>query len=125
MKVRGLVLALLLVATPARAADVDGTWNGNIVTPQGEVAVGFTFKADGATLTGTTAGPDGTQVAIKDGKVNGSNITFAVAFDFGGMPFELLYTGVVSPAEIKMTIDFMGMPVELLVKKAVPAAGAK
>jgi hypothetical protein len=50
--------------------------------------------------------------------VDGNNISFAVALDFGGMPFELTYKGVVSPTEIKLTIDFGGMPFEITVQKA-------
>ena len=52
--------------------------------------------------------------ADQDGKVDGSNISFVVSLDFGGMPLELSYKGVVSSAEIKMTIDFMGMPFDVL-----------
>jgi hypothetical protein len=119
MRLGALVLGLLLfTALPAVAADVDGKWSGSITTPNGDVPVGFTFKADGAMLTGTTTGPDGTDVPIKDGKVDGSNISFIVSLDFGGMPLELSYKGVVSPAEIKLTIDFMGMPFDIVVKKA-------
>jgi hypothetical protein len=118
MRIRALVLAMQLCATPAFAAEVDGTWSGTVNTPNGDVPVGFTFKADGAKLTGTTTGPDGMEVAIKDGKVDGNNISFAVALDFGGMPFELTYKGVVSPTEIKLTIDFGGMPFEITVQKA-------
>jgi len=119
MRLGVLVLGLLLfTALPAVAADVDGKWSGTITTPNGDVPVGFTFKADGAMLTGTTTGPDGADVPIKNGKVEGSNISFVVSLDFGGMPLELSYKGVVSPAEIKLTIDFMGMPFDLVVKKA-------
>src|SRR6185503_14814561 len=109
---------------PALAADVDGKWTGSIATPNGDTPVGFTFKADGEKLTGSTMGLDGTDVAISEGKVDGKNISFKVALDFGGMPFVLDYKGVVSPTEIKMTIDFAGMPFEFLLKKApaTPAA---
>jgi hypothetical protein len=117
MKIAALVLGLLLAAVPAFAADVDGKWAGSITTPNGDVPVGFTFKADGTTLTGTTTGPDGSEIAIKNGKIDGANITFVVALDFGGMPLELGYKGVVSASEIKLTLDFMGIPVEMVVKK--------
>ena len=118
MRVAALVLGLLLTAMPALAADVDGKWSGNLTTPAGEVPVGFTFKSDGATLTGTTTGPDGMEVAIKNGKIDGTTITFVVAIDFGGMPLEINYKGTVSPAEIKLTLDFAGMPFDFVVKKA-------
>jgi hypothetical protein len=113
-----LALCLFLVgATPASAADVDGKWSGSIDSPNGPVNVGFTFKADGTTLTGTTTGPDGMEVALKEGKIEGNNLTFKVTLDFGGMPLELNYKGVMAGTDMKMTIDFMGMPIELNVKK--------
>ena len=112
-----LVLGFVLLAVPAFAADVDGQWTGSVETPMGSIPVGFTFKADGATLTGTSLGPDGGQIAIKDGKVDGNKVSFTVELDFGGMAVVLSYTGVVSPPEIKFTGDFMGMPFEFAVTK--------
>src|SRR6188508_3739174 len=101
-----LVLGFVLLAVPAFAADVDGQWTGTVETPMGSIPVGFTFKADGATLTGTSLAPDGGEIAIKDGKIDGNKISFIVAIDFGGMPVVIGYNGVVAPAEIKFTGDF-------------------
>src|SRR5262245_36560692 len=112
-----ITIALLLFSAPAFAADVDGKWGGTIMGPMGDINISFTFKADGAKLTGTTVGPDGTELAIKDGKIDGNKISFLISLDFGGMPFDLAYTGVVSPTEIKLTADFGGMPFEFSVKK--------
>ena len=117
-KVYAIVVGLLLLAAPAFAADVDGKWTGTVSTPMGDLPVAYEFKADGASLTGTTLGFDGGSVPIKDGKVDGSKISFIVTFDFGGMTVDLSYTGVVSASEIKITGDFMGMPFEFTVKKA-------
>ena len=113
-----VTFVLVLAASPARAADVDGKWSGSLDTPMGAVQVGFNFKADGAALTGTTTGPDGNEVPIKNGKIDGDKISFVVTIDFGGMMFDLNYTGVVSPDTTKLTIDFMGMPMSFEVKKA-------
>ena len=113
-----LVVGLMLLAAPAFAADVDGKWTGSIETPMGTVPVGFTFKADGATLTGTSLAPDGGEIAIKDGKIDGNKIAFNVSLDLGGMAFDIAYTGVVTPEEIKLTADFAGMPFEYSVKKS-------
>ncbi len=110
--------ALLLLTASAFAADVDGKWAGTMSTPMGDIPVGFTLKAYGAKLTGTTMGPDGADVKIMDGKVDGANISFTVTFDFGGMPFMLAYKGVVSGDSIKFNIDVAGMPFDLVVKKA-------
>lgn len=112
------VCLFLLSAAPASAADVDGKWSGSIDAGQGPINILFTFKADGTTLTGSTTGPDGMEVALRDGKIDGNNLTFKVTLDFGGMPLELSYKGVMSGKDMKVTIDFMGMPVEVNVKKA-------
>jgi hypothetical protein len=118
LKVGCVLLALLVLATPAFAADVDGKWSGALATPNGDVNVAFEFKADGTALTGTTTGPDGAPTAIKNGKIDGNKITFVVTIAFGDMSFDINYSGVVSPAEIKMSAEFAGMPFEFVVKKA-------
>src|SRR4029077_6148458 len=83
--------------------------------------------------TGTTTGPDGAEVPIKNGKIDGDKISFVVTVDFGGMMFDLNYTGVVAADTAKLTIDIMGMPLQFEVKKGrweavcdgfPPAAGA-
>jgi hypothetical protein len=118
MKVIASVLMLLVVSVTAFAADVDGTWTGTVQGPMGDIPVGFTFKADGAKLTGTTTGFDGSQVPIMDGKIEGNTITFTVTLDFGGMPFMLSYKGAVSPDQIKVSGDAFGMPFEFVLNKA-------
>jgi hypothetical protein len=108
---------LLLFVGSAFAADVDGKWSGSISTPMGDFPQAFTFKAEGPSLTGSMTGIDGSAIPIKEGKVDGANISFTVTLDFGGMPFTLSYKGVVGKDEIKMTGEAMGMPFELTVKK--------
>jgi hypothetical protein len=117
MKLFVLALGLMLAAGSVFAAEVDGKWSGSISTPNGDFPQSFTFKADGAMLTGSMAAPDGSTIPIKDGKVDGSNISFTVTLDFGGMMFVLNYKGVVDKEQIKFTGDAMGMPFELTVKK--------
>lgn len=118
MKIFASVLIVLMIGAVAYAADVDGAWAGTVSGPAGDFPVSFNFKANGATLTGTSMGPDGADVAIKDGKIDGNTITFNVTFDFGGMPFMLSYKGVVSSDQIKMTGEAFGMPFEFTLKKA-------
>src|SRR5262249_38176255 len=110
--------ALMLAAASARAADVDGKWTGSLDTPMGAVQVGFNFKAGGATLTGTNTRPDGSEIAIKNGKIEGDKISFLVSIDFGGMSLDLNYTGVVKADSVDLTLDVMGMPFSFVVKKA-------
>jgi len=118
MKYLALIFGLFLLAATAFAAEVDGKWAGTMATPNGDVPVNFTFQADGAKLNGSTMGPDGKEVKIADGKVDGNNISFSLTLDFGGMPFTLNYKGAVAKDQIKFTIDIFGTPVELTVKKA-------
>ena len=114
-----LAVALCVVSLASlRAADVDGKWSASLDTPMGAIPIAFTFKADGAVLTGTSTGPDGGDIAIKDGKIDGNKISFNVSIDFGGMALELNYTGVVKPDSVDLTLDVMGMPFSFTVKKA-------
>jgi hypothetical protein len=118
MKMRALAWLLLLAAAPAFAADVDGKWTGSIDTPNGPVQVVYTFKADGATLTGSTTGPDGAAIALKNGKVSGDKISFSMDISMGDAPTTFSYTGVVTPTEIKLHTDFMGQAIDYSVKKS-------
>ena len=118
MKLFTPVAAFLLLAVSAFAADVDGKWTGNVSTPMGDFPVAFTFKADGASLTGSMAGPDGGDIAIKDGMIDGANISFWLSLDLGGNALKLTYKGVVAEDQIKISGDADGMPFEFVVKKA-------
>ncbi len=114
-----LTAAMVLVAGLVFGADIDGKWTGTIPGMDGNpVTLHYTFKADGDTLTGTSRGPDGQDYPIKDGKIAGENITFAVVVDFGGNEMRFDYKGVVSPDQIKLTLDMMGQPTEILLKRA-------
>ena len=118
MKAKLLALALLLTAAPAFAADIDGKWSGSIDTPGGAMTIVYTFKTEGATLTGSSLGPDGSALPIKNGKVDGNKISFAQDIDFGQGPITFNYTGVVSPTDLKLHSSFMDMPIDIELKKA-------
>jgi hypothetical protein len=118
LKGAAILAALLLLGFSALAADVDGKWTGSVSTPNGDFPQAFTFKADGANLTGSMTGIDGMEIAIKDGKIDGNTLTFSVSLDFGGMPFMLSYKGVLSGEEMKVMGDAMGMPFEFVLKKS-------
>jgi hypothetical protein len=77
-----LVMALGTLNAHA-ATDVTGTWTGDMKGPDGSTGftLSFTFKQDGAALTGSVAGPQGDPIAISDGKVDGDKITFKVSFN--------------------------------------------
>ena len=117
MRLHTFVTGFLLLAVSAFAADVDGKWSGTISTPNGDFPQTFTFKADGAKLSGSLELMPGMEIPIDEGKVDGNNISFSVTLDFG-MPFKLTYTGVVAGNELKLKGDAGGMPFEFTLKKS-------
>ena len=113
-----IVLGMILIAGAAFAADIDGKWAGEIAGQDGSpMKINYTFKADGANLTGTTNGPDGKEVAIKDGKINGNNVSFSIAFDMGGQEMKIEMKGVLSGDSLKLTMDMMGQPMDFNLKR--------
>jgi hypothetical protein len=114
---KGLLLVVLLAAVPAFAAGLDGEWGAAVDSPKGPVTVNYTFKANGGKLTGTTTGPDGSKLALKDGKIDGAIISFAVDVNLDGKPTTLKYTGVVAADSIQMIVDVQGTPVIINAKR--------
>jgi hypothetical protein len=113
-----IVLGMILVAGAAFAADIDGKWAGEVPGMDGSpMKINYTFKADGDKLTGSTTSPDGKEMAIKDGKISGNNISFNIAFDMGGQEMKIDMKGVLSGDTLKMTMDMMGQPMEINLKK--------
>lgn len=101
MKIQFATAALLaLSAITAFAADVTGKWTGNLTTPNGDFALEFTFKQDGAALTGSVAGPEGEPMPITDGKVDGDKISFVIKAHDG--QFIMHHEGTVSGDTMKL-----------------------
>jgi hypothetical protein len=106
------VLTIALVATFAlMAAGVDGKWVYEQAGRQGgnPVQVTLMLKADGTTLTGSTTRPgrgggDPMVSSIKDGKVDGNNVSFKTSQSMGGNDVTIEYTGVVTGDELKLKI---------------------
>jgi hypothetical protein len=110
-----LLLALL---DSAWAGDIRGNWIASYVAiPEetnspfdlwkrmGETV--FSFKVDGAKLTGTVSDPQG-ETAIREGKIDGDEISFVVMRSFGGNKVKLSYEGKVDLNEIKFTLEAQG-----------------
>ena len=115
-----LITAAVVLTTSsvfAATADVDGKWYGHIDTPTGRVPVGFVFKADGSSLTGSTTAIDGTNLPLKNGKIKEQVISFTVDVELGGMPVELAYRGVLSVDKIDFRATFMEMSLDFTVRK--------
>jgi hypothetical protein len=91
---------LLLMAAIMPAADVTGTWAGSFKYNDQDVPVKLAMKGD-AEVTGTVDGMPGGTTPIKDGKLEGDNVTFWITIDFQGSPVKLVYKGKVAGDEIK------------------------
>jgi hypothetical protein len=105
-----LAFALLPVLT---AADINGKWKAEFTSPDGTPRVNtFTFKADGAKLTGTVQGSQD-ETPIKDGKISGDDISFSAERPFG----TFTYQGKVSGNEIKFKVKFNDNDFEMTAKR--------
>ena len=111
MKFCGLVLSLFLAAGFAFGADIDGKWTGQYNSGMGDpMQMDFSFKADGATLTGTApGGPDAT-IPIKDGKIDGNKVSFTVETAMGEMQLKFNYKGVLNGDSLELSFEIAGMP---------------
>jgi hypothetical protein len=98
----------------AIVADLTGKWTGSLKTPDGnEIALTYNFKVDGDKLTGTAESPSG-QVAINDGKINGTDFTFKVTVDGNDYP----HTGKFYTDSCGIDIDFGGQKLHTTIKRA-------
>ena len=77
----------------------------------------YTFKVDGAALTGTAKGNLITDSMLSDGKVDGNKITFVEKGNYMGMPLTFNYSGELAGDEIKFKRELMGFPAEEFVAK--------
>lgn len=124
-------ILLLLVVVVCYAAEIDGAWKGYI---EGQYNITVTLKAEGTKLTGTLAivdnnpksenpedNPYSPYVAaqmgkneIKDGKVDGENISFTCMFN----DKPILYKGVVQGDKIMLTTTFNNQNVKSTLSRA-------
>jgi len=77
------------------AAGFDGRWTGTFPGTGGQsMTVTFNLKEDGDTLTGTVSGAPGEWIPIKDGKIDGTHISFTVDGEFNEMKWTNKYSGI-------------------------------
>jgi hypothetical protein len=101
-------LILLALATTAFAADISGNWKATADMGQGPMERTFTFKQEGTKLTGETVSSFAGKSEIKDGKVEGDNVTFTISINLGDQPMSMTYKGKISGDSIKFNVEGMG-----------------
>ena len=113
MRIATAVLLLLLLAIPVIAAGIDGKWTATVDGMDGnKMELTYTFKADGAKLTGSVTRPMG-EMQITQGKIDGN----AVEFTVGNEQFSVSSKGTLSGDEIKLTSDVMGQTSTSVLKR--------
>ena len=117
MKLLRIALLSIVTAVLMLAAHVDGVWKADYTTPDGTArTTTFHFKADGEKLTGKAVSQAG-ETEIKNGVVQGDDISFTVTRNFGGNEVNLKYAGKVSGNEIKLTVSFNENSFDIVAKK--------
>jgi enterochelin esterase-like enzyme len=115
-----------LLSLSAIAADVTGTWKAEFDTQIGVQKYTFTLKQEGTSLSGKAnaeiAG-EKHESNLKDGKVEGDNVSFIELLNFQGNDLEIHYEGKVSGNEMKLSRKVGDFATEQLVAKLdAPAA---
>ena len=103
-------LLLLSFVTICFAADITGHWTGRV---NDQFDVSYDFKVDGTTLTGTTKGPDGNIMEIKNGIIKGDSISFTIQIMDNNVPVK----GVVKGNVMSLSMSFNDNPMVFELKK--------
>lgn len=90
-----LALAIPSIASAA-TAQLDGAWNIQLTTPQGNLPVTCTLTQAAATVSGTCGGGMMAE-AQATGAVTDDAFTLAYDVTFGGTPLHVVYTGRQQP----------------------------
>jgi hypothetical protein len=129
MKIRSFALvALLIAALPAGAADLLGQWAAEFDSPIGVQKYVYEFKKAGDTLTGQATYDHsmgkGT-VPLKNLKVEGDKVSFEEPLSIEGNEITITYTGTLAGDELALTRNVGDFGSEQLKAKRAAAAAAK
>jgi len=93
---------LALVCAIAFAAGIEGKWTVQTQGRNGAQTQTLILKSDGSTLTGSLDGGRGA-VDIKEGKIDGANVTFKVTRAGRNGDQTTTYTGTLNGDDLKLT----------------------
>jgi len=121
MKRTFLTIGMLMwMAALLSAADLTGKWSGQFDFNGNAVPLTFDLKSSGDTLTGKVNGLPTDNCEIKDGKIDGSTVTFWLMTEYQGNAIKLVWTGKISGDQIDVTMgtEDGGFSVSFPIKKA-------
>ena len=94
-----IALACVVFAGGLLAGDISGTWTGSMAFGDNQIPLTYSFKQDGAKLTGSVTGPGG-EIPLAEGKVEADKLSFSVTVDMNGTPSKFTSTGTIKGEEI-------------------------
>jgi len=105
-----VMIALFMTSALTLAEDVTGRWTGRIMD---QFDVVYDFTQDGDKLSGTTVGPDGTTIDIKNGMIKGDDVSYTINVMGGDMPVK----GKIVGDTMKLTFSMDGNEIPFELKK--------
>ncbi|MCA0363399.1 MAG: hypothetical protein LCH67_05100 [Bacteroidetes bacterium] len=111
-KILSTAIIVFSLSLASFAQDINGKWNGKVMD---QFEVSYTFKAEGEKLTGSTVGPEGNEIILKDGKIKGNDIEFVLNI----MDQDIKMVGKLESDTLKLKFNMMGNDAELVLKKEV------
>jgi len=98
-------VVMLTMAVTVWAADIAGKWTAQA---QGS-DITMNFKVDGTALTGTLENSQMPgAVDIKDGKIDGDNVSFTIVRKMGETEMKIVWKGIIAGDEIKFKREVAG-----------------
>ncbi len=109
-----LLLCGAIICLAAIAADLTGKWVGSFKGPDGDTDIPLTyvFKAEGNTLTGTLTSQMG-ETPITEGKIDGTNFSFKIAFGDMSIPNKGKFYG----DSVTIDSEFNGQNMHMVLKR--------
>lgn len=115
----GLVLACAFAVSAAWAQGLTGKWTATAVG--NNVSVTLDLKVVGNVVTGAILNPQSGPAEIRDGKIEGDNISFHVVRTTNNATNRILWRGTIDGAQIHFTRSVEGAPgpaMEIVAKRA-------
>jgi hypothetical protein len=111
------LLACFIISLAAIVGDLNGTWKGSIILPDGsEYPVTYVFAIKGDSLTGSGQG-EGEPKPIINSKITGTEFSFSVTNDDGSL---IPHSGKYYPNgdSVSLTVVYQGDKLHALLKRA-------
>ncbi len=96
-------MTLAILSGAAMASDITGNWSGTMSMGDNQFTLTYTFKQEGANLSGSVITPSGDAIPLVEGKVDGDKVSFAVKVDMNGSPAKFVSSGTIKGEEIALT----------------------